>query len=253
MAERYLFPRLSAGAAQSRLGEILGKTPAQLSALASTSHQEATFAPTGGTRVPEHALHELRRSLIHDAHQLGFPGEVRKGTVISFDARAARLLMEKLPIPPGEASRDDVWAFLTLVLLPDIATWRFSDQQSSRILGGVRNTFQRLWWRARVLHDPESKEPYALLELQEDALVGLMERPALSSNPKVALAIAKAVARLANTLPPSRREDAWRDLYKRVRQRLVLVNLDMVAETSALDLELQVEALRAATASVFGA
>ena len=104
-----------------------------------------------------------------------------------------------------------------------------------------------------MLHDPESKEPYALLQLPEDALVGLMERPALSSNPKVALAIAKAVAKLANTLPPSRREDAWRDLYKRVRQRLVLVNLDMVAETSELDLELQVEGLRAATARMFGA
>ena len=253
MAEHYLFPRLSAGAAQSRLGEVLGKTPAQLSALASTGHQDATFAPTGGTRVSEHALHELRRSLVHDAHQLGFPGDVRKGTVVSFDAKAARLLMEKLPIAPGEASRDDVWAFLTLVLLPDIATWRFPDQQSSRFLGGVRNAFQRLWWRARVLHEPDSNEPYALLELPEDALVGLMERPAMSSNPKVALAIAKTVAKLANTLPPSRRQDAWRDLYKRVRQRLVLVNLDMVAEKSELDLELQVEELRAATARALGA
>jgi hypothetical protein len=197
-------------------------------------------------------LHELRRSLVHDAHQLGFPGDARKGTVVSFDAKAARLLMEKLPIAPGEASRDDVWAFLTLVLLPDIATWRFSDQQSSRVLGGVRNAFQRLWWRAHVLHDAESKEPYALVELPEDALVGLMERPALSSNPKVALAVAKAVAKLANALPPSRREDAWRDLYKRVRQRLVLVNFDMLAETSELDFERQIEDLRAATAWVFG-
>ena len=247
MVDHYLFPRLSAAAAQGRLGEIIGKTPAQLSVLAATSHHDATFAPTGGTRVPEHTLRELRRSLVGAAEHLGFPGDVRKGTVVSFDAKAARLLMEKLPIAPGEASRDDVWAFLTLVLMPDIATWRFSDQQSSRVLGGVRNAFQRLWWRARVLHDVESKDPYGLVELPEDALVGLMERPALSSNPKVALAIAKAVSDLARSLPPSQREDAWRDLYKRIRQRLVFVNLDLLADSSPAELLAQVEQLRTVT------
>lgn len=253
MAEHYLFPRLSAATAQSRLGEILGKSPAQLSALVAASHQYATYAATGGARVPERTLHELRSSLVDAAQQLGFPGDVRKGVVVSFDARAARILAEQLPIAPGEASRDDVWAFLTLVLLPDIATWRFSDQQSSRVLGGVRNAFQRLWWRARVLHDAASREPYALVELPEDALVGLMERPALSSNPKVALAVAKAVSNLAKSLPPGAREDAWRDLYKRVRQRLVFVSFDMLAEAAELDLERQVEDLRVATARKFGA
>jgi hypothetical protein len=253
MARYYLFPRLSAAAAQSRLGEIAGKTPPQLSALAATSHRDATFSPTGGSRVPEQTLAELRRSLVDAAQQLGFPDSVRKGAMGSFDAKAARLLVENLPIMPGEASRDDVWAFLALVLLPDIATWRFSEQQSSRVLGGVRNAFQRLWWRARVLQDAESPEPYALVELPEDALVGLMERPALSSNPRVALAIAKAVAKLASTLPPSHREDAWRDFYKRVRQRLVFINFEVLAEIAEGELERQIEELRAATARILGA
>jgi len=252
MTDSYLFPRLSSAAAQGRLREIAGKTPSELSALASTGHHDAIFAPCGGSRVPEEVLRELRREMIEAARELGFPGDVRKGKVVSFDSTAARLLRERLPISPGEASRDDVWAFLTLVLLPDLATWRFNEQQTSRVLGGVRNTFQRLWWRAWVLCDPESEDPLALVGLPEDALVGLMERPALSSNPKVAVAIAKAVATLARSLPSARREDAWRDLYKRIRQRLVFVNFDLLAETSNAELERQIDTLRIETVRAFG-
>jgi hypothetical protein len=51
----------------------------------------------------------------------------------------------------------------------------------------------------------------------------------LSSNPGVAVAIARAIHKLAK-LPAAQREDAWRAAYKKIRQRLVLTNLESLPE-----------------------
>ena len=233
MSELFLFPRLSPAAAQDCVTRVQGKSASELMAVAGTAHRLAVYGATGGTRVPESVLGELREKMLALVLDLGFPDPARKETIMSFDAKAGALLASYLPIAAGEASRDDVWAFISLILMPDIATWRFPDQQDRRLLGGVRNVFQRLWWRSALLRDPANKEdPLWLLQLPEDALVGLMERPALSSNPRVALAIAKGVHGIAARLPSSEREDAWRRAYKRIRQRLVLVNFDFLEDAS---------------------
>lgn len=235
MSESFLFPRLSSAAAQGCVMGVRGRSVSELMGMASTAHQLAVYGATGGARVPESVLEALRSKMLAVASELGFPNEARKDVAMSFDAKAGALLASCLPIASGEASRDDVWAFVSLVLMPDIATWRFPDQQERRLLGGVRNVFQRLWWRSALLRDPaNAKDPLWLLHLPEDALVGLMERPALSSNPRVALAIAKGIHDLAARLPGSEREDAWRLAYKRIRQRLVLVNFDIL-EAADLD------------------
>jgi hypothetical protein len=88
-----------------------------------------------------------------------------------------------------------------------------------------------------MLQDTDHEaDPYWLLKLQEDALVGLMERPSLSSHPKVALVIAKGIHGLATKAVGSEREAAWRAAYKRIRQRIVLVNLEFLAEKDLRDL-----------------
>jgi hypothetical protein len=230
MAEGALFPRLPFAAARQRLAEIVGKDCPALSRAWSPMNQAAVYSATGGTRVAEEVLVDIRHRLVARAEELGFPDDTRQESRVAFDPIAAQILLEGLPIIPGEAARDDVWAFITLVLLPDLATWRFPKQEERRMLGGVRNVFQRLWWRARLLRDEPAVDKYHLVRLPEDALVGLMERPALSSNPMVAVSIARVVETLATTLPASTREDAWRDAYKRVRQRLAFVNLDALPE-----------------------
>lgn len=231
MPERYLFPRLPAAAAKARLAGILGRTAPELTELASCRDSHAVFGATGGTRIPEAWLEQLRDQMLRLAVSHGYPEPKGKDAYVSFDQAAAALLVDGLPICNGEASRDDVWAFLALTLMPDIATWRFPDQQEGRLMGGVRNVFQRIWWRGRMLRDPSrGLDPYWLLQLPEDALVGLMERPALSSNPKVALAIGKAIDSLARTTPSASREDAWRAAYKRIRQRFVLTNFEFLTD-----------------------
>jgi len=228
MADVFLFPRLPASAARARLSDVLGNSVAELSRQAATSHPEAVFAATGGRRIGEDLLKKLRAALVGAAHQLGFPNDTRQESIVAFDLAAGRVLLAELPIAPGEASRDEFWSFMSLVLAPDLATWRFSDQNERRLLGGVRNTFQRLWWRAYLLCEPQEPDPWRLLRLPEDALVGLMERPSISSNPTVTRSIARGIADIAANVNGSAREEAWRDAYKRVRQRFPLVNLDVL-------------------------
>jgi hypothetical protein len=197
----------------------------ELQGLAGVAHIDEVFPATGGKRVTTPILHNLRDRVLAVACAEGFPHEPKQEAAARFDVAAA-IELSALPITSGEAARDDVWAFVTLVVLPDVACWRFPDRNERRLLGGVRNAFQRMWWRASVLRDPAQQDEWHLLRLPEDALVGLMERPGISSNPCVAVEIARAIERLAKTVPSSDREDAWRDAYKRIRQRFPILNFD---------------------------
>lgn len=232
-----MFPRLPMAAARARIGQLEGKTLDELGAMASASSAEAIYPATGGTRFPTARLENLRIELLTCARELGFPSRVGSDPV-RFDFIAAPVLLKGLSMRPGEACRTDVWSFVTLQLLPDIAVWRFPGVSERRLLGGVRNTFQRLWWRAYLLHDPQDTDPWRLLRLPEDALVGLFERPAISSNPQVTRAIAKCVKVIVDTVPTSSRENAWRLAYKRIRQRMPLVNLEAL-EPEELDRQLR--------------
>jgi len=228
MREVLLFPRLSLRAAREHLQRIKGRSAANLSTIATPDSADLVYPATGGTRVRAEALQDIRERLLECASGLGFP-DSRGGESMKFDPEAAAILFQHLAICPGEASRDTVWSFMSICLLPDLTTWRFPDQNDRRFLGGVRNAFQRLWWRAAMLGEDHAPDRWALVRLPEDALVGLMERPGISSNRTVARAIAAAIAKLAESLPSALREDGWRMAYKRIRQRIPLVNLDALA------------------------
>ena len=232
MSQSLLFPRLPPAAARRRLTEIAGRPATELRQIASALCAEAIYPGTGGTRVTEQALSQVREELMEQAVALGFPSH-DGAEAVRFDWSAGPLLLQRLRMQPGEASRTDVWSFLTLQLLPDIATWRFPNQNDRRFFGGVRNTFQRLWWRARLLHEPTAADPWHLMKLPEDALVGLLERPGISSNSRVTRSIASAISESIKAVAPARRESSWRIAYKRIRQRIPLVNLDAL-EHSAL-------------------
>lgn len=225
MSELLLYPRLPAAVARSRLALIRRRTLAQLECLAATQDPDAIYAATGGTRVTPDVLQSLRIKLLGEARLCGFPQRSGKDAV-QFDWAAAPLLLDVLRLSSGEACRNEVWSFIAIIVLPDLVTWRFPSQNEERFLGGERNTFQRMWWRAYLLREPGATDPWRLIRLPEDALVGLMERPGISSNPRVTRAIAVAIMDLIATLPSEKREAGWRLAYKLVRRRIPLVNLD---------------------------
>jgi hypothetical protein len=211
--------------ARELLAALASVATPQLTGLAGLDHADAVFPATGGKRVVSPTLQSLRDRLLDIARAEGFPHEPRQEAAARFDVAAA-IELSNLPMTTGEAGRDEVWTFITLVVLPDIACWRFPDRNERRLLGGVRNVFQRMWWRAYVLRDSSHKDEWHLLRLPEDALVGLMERPGISSNPAVAVEIGRMVEHLAARIASGDREDAWRDAYKRIRQRFPIVNFD---------------------------
>lgn len=112
-----------------------------------------------------------------------------------------------------------MWNFLTLLVLPDVAVWRFPGRADERLLGRSRNVFSRLWWRGEVvgadLIDVRSG-------LGEDELVNIMERPTLAANPTVARSLARIILERGAEVPVARSE-LMRDVSKRfLRAQAVL-------------------------------
>ncbi|MEL7474628.1 MAG: DUF6339 family protein [Cyanobacteria bacterium J06555_12] len=215
---------------------------AELSSHVKYTHSGSEYAPTGGTHLPESALTDVRVSLLTVAADFGFPHQRTRQQAAKFDSSCAQTLYDELPISPGEAARNGAWSFLTVLVLPDIARWRYPKAGAERFIGGVRNSFQRLWWRAHVLQDRGSDDPFHLLnELDEDTMVGIMERPGISSNPRLALELGLAAVALTKRVPKGRLEDARRDALKRVRQRAPIVCFDALSD----------ELLRAQISTIF--
>lgn len=192
-----LLPRLPPPAAERLLEAYLGTGPHQWRGFNANELPEAVrFTPTGGSPIAARQLDELRTGIFDIAKRNGYGGKGTRTELSGFDAEAAAWLADQSVLASGEALRDDVWAFITIVMVPDIANWRFGDSPE-RYLGGVRNTFQRLWMRGKLFdRGQESFDRWGLLEkLTEDAFVQITERPSLGGNPVLAIAIAEAWVR----------------------------------------------------------
>ena len=123
------------------------------------------------------------------------------------------LLYRKMQIVPADAASEGVWSFLTLIVLPDVAVWRFPQRTPERLIGRPRNVFRRYWWRARSLGaNPGDPTP----ELGEDQLVQIMERPSICGNRRLARTFARAVIEAATSSPGVGLEPLMRDTAKRL-------------------------------------
>ena len=83
--------------------------------------------------------------------EAGWPTPMTRLGGPQFDRQLAAELHRQMHILPADAAVEDVWSFLSLVLLPDVACWRFPDRSEERLRGHFRNVFRRLWWRAYIL------------------------------------------------------------------------------------------------------
>ena len=178
------------------------------------------FGATGGSTVAALRLRELREGLVEVASNFGFPDAARRDDLARFDAALADWLISIEEFESGEALRDDVWAFFGVVMAPDVVNWRFG-QARERYLGGVRNTFQRVWMRATVLdRGVADQNRWGLLEqLTEDALVQITERPSIGADPILARELGEAWVRAAARLGRGKMEPIMRLATLRLRIR----------------------------------
>ena len=225
-----LFPRLYRPVAESVWSGNLAEL--DLNALSEQAdrleHPEATEGATGGVPVSRGRLREIRDAVLALSAEYGFPEPVRqlKGR---FDAHCSRYLVEQSGIPAAEAMRDEVWSYLTVVVLPDVAVWRFEGRAAERMLGGIRNTFQRLWLRGRLIAaggDSHESDWSLLGCLTEDAFVAILERPRLSANPVLAREFAEGWRRCSEAIGGGNMECIHRKAALNLLAARAVVSLD---------------------------
>ena len=214
-----LLPRLPTPAAETLLALHMADGFATWSGFDARALPEAVrFAATGGSQVRPNQLAELRDRMVRIARSNGMGDASVRATHAAFDAEVAASLADEPLFQSGEALRDDVWTFVGTSLAPDVVHWRFGAARG-RYLGGVRNTFQRLWMRGRALDRGDGRpERWALLgELTEDALVQITERPSLGGDSVLARAIAEAWLRASRRHGRTAMEPIMRRAALRVR------------------------------------
>ena len=231
MARIPLFPRLQPAGVDHILEQTEGDRPPQPrdSSQALADIEMISFAASGGSR-DLNFVDSLAEGIRGCAERHGFPESASQAKRANFDQDVAILLGMQWRLQTGEGLRNDVWAFLTTVMVPDVVAWRFPDQASERFHGGVRNAFQRLWIRGYALDRGEGHQSrwLYLRELTEDSMVQIFERGSLSSEPQLAQAIAASWFETAEVVGRSAMEEVMRSAIKLIRLRNEIVDLGAV-------------------------
>lgn len=233
-----LYPRLPHRVARHIAREIATLPLDALEQRSALSHKAQWFTPTGGNRVTETELSELRERLRELARWRGYPAPVNRNARRFFDAELAVLLHKRLDVSPAEAAHGEIWAFMGCVLLPELVRWRFPGEEAGkrypeRFMGlarGIRNLYGRTWWRAEVLRDLGSKRPYELIEqLGEDELVQITERPTVAGIRSLVAAMAGEIL-VVEAPPRFSRPDLLREVMKVMIRTLPVIGLDCLDE-----------------------
>lgn len=238
----FLYPRLPHVVAEQLVKVRRSQSIEDLARVSSTEHPSAAFVPTGGTRVSLQNLTQIQNSIRILAQSSGYPAAFTIKQRQNFDAQCAALLHQQMNISPAEASKNGVWEFFSCVLLPDIVRWRFPGKlpdgtEEERFFGGIRNVFRRLWWRAYILQDNTSGNPYSILaQLGEDELVQIMERPSLAGSPRLAKSTCLVFLRTISVYSGISRMELMRDAQKQLFRLLPLISFDSIDENLLVEL-----------------
>ena len=194
-----------------------------------------SFAASGGNRseeLPEKVGDAIRGIAL----QSGFPDNSSQVARSKFDHETAVYLASHPDLGTGESLRDDVWSYIATVVAPDVVSWRFPDRAPHRFEGGVRNAFQRLWFRGVVLdRGMRHEDRWGLVRaLSEDASVQIFERASIGGNRPLAIALAEGWVRMATRIGRGNMEQVMRRAIKLVRLRNEIVDVGGLSD-NALD------------------
>jgi len=244
-----LIPQIPAGLAESLLTQLSLSSCSDLEPGDELRCAQAIFQPTGGLPIADTLLKELRAAIVSAARSHGFP-DSRPTSFLRFELEVAQVLAVWSPLwnaqgaPSGEALRNDCWTFLTIVVLPDVAIWRWpvkggdgglgSQSWKGRMVGGSRNAFQRIFRRVMCLdRGVEHPDRWGLIrELQEDDFSAIIERPGLSSNREIAVCLGEEYLAMKQRLSQhsaGERKEVYRQATKAIRAYSVVQPLDLMS------------------------
>lgn len=239
-----LLPRLVA--AQSE--RLLSLLPVEANVDHRPSVQDAqqsavTYAAVGGQPVGRQVIAELHGDVIRIAKDCGYPSRGDQLSRARFDSVAARALATYPALNSGEAMRNDFWAYMATILLWRVALWRFPAKSGQiprdRLLGGVRNVFQRLWLRGRALDrgSAAGDKRWDLLDaLTEDALVQITERPSVGGYSRLARMIAEQWVCSSKQIGRGKMENVMRLAVKRIRLRNEVIAFAVLSDSELSEL-----------------
>ena len=198
-------------------------------------------------RLDDNFYLDLRKSvlsLVAEAQNLtDFDPKITEPSMLTaFDKLMYKNIQTLLPLSLYEASKTEIWTYLTLRVLPDVANWRYpnknKDNSYERHLGSARNVFRRSWVRVFFARDSSG----LLVGMGEDQAVAIFERTAVVSNPKIAESALKALTFIRKI---STNNEIYRDAMIRVRRLAAIEMIDVLpqAESDALILESFIESL----------
>jgi hypothetical protein len=244
-----LIPQIPSGVAEALLPALALAKPDAMEPGDEFRHSQTIVQPTGGLPISDVLLKQLRDPIVTSARKHGFPGS-RPTSFLDFELDVAEVLANWPPLwkgqgtPSGEALRNDCWTFITVVVLPDVALWRWpakSDESGpgsrswrGRMVGGTRNTFQRIFRRVMCLdRGEEHPDRWGLIRrLQEDDFSAILERPGLSSNREIAVCLGEeylAMKQRLSQLTAAIRQDVYRQATKAIRAYGVVQPLDLMS------------------------
>jgi hypothetical protein len=238
-----LYPRLLPPDARLTHEELQQLPLDELTTRHDVEHTAAVFTATGGDRVGRATLQRLRDDMLVVAYANGYPEQPSVHRRIAFDNAVGPLLHTSMGIVAAEAAAGDVWAFLSLILAPDITYWRFRREgervDPDRTLGTdlTRHVFARLWLRANLLVEPDDRDPYEAFSAVGEAAFDqiLARRRALGASPT----LVKSILRVWRKF--DQRDSADRQLLRDFLMRLLRLAPIMAFETlpaAQLDAEL---------------
>lgn len=203
------------------------------------------YVPTGGQIINDESLNKLRKNILEKAEEYGFPLTYPK-SFLGFEFEVAKIL-SKWPYlwideePSGESFRNEFWSYLSIILMPDIVSWRWgfpsegepTKSWSVRFLGGGRNAFQRIFRRILSLdRGPSHQDRYGLIrELKEDDFSNILERTSLGSNSRIAIPLAEEYLSMRQRRKDMKASDQlkiYREATKDLRSYGVVQSLDVI-------------------------
>jgi hypothetical protein len=239
----HYYPRLEKREAVGLLGQFTGLEPARLAVRGGVKSDKQFWYPTApaGQKIQPDGLRAIQARVRELAAMFGCPdfSTGRGAQLTAFDRALTAEILSLIDMIPSEASVEAVWSFLSLVLLPDVAFWRFPNRGGKddfeRILGRPRNVFRRLWWRAYILGGGEDGLASKVLE---DEAVGILERTRLGGNRRFARIVAEThVSTFADS---ARRTDILRDAMKRLSRLHAFVGLHALTDDELTDIVVDV-------------
>lgn len=200
----YLLPQLPKKTAQDAINAFINKGKIEESDILKV-YDGMFYAPSENIKVRTVQLDEFRYEILDLSKKYGFgsdePNRFRDFEYDVANSLANWKLLWENSLPTGEALRNNFWTYLTIVILPDVAIWRWplpehgemSNAWSGRFMGGTRNTFQRIFRRV-LSFDRGKNHPNRfnlIKDLMEDDFSAILERTSIGCNPKIAIALAE--------------------------------------------------------------